>query len=258
MAKRDGRTDARRQSVRAYLHRWAETTGAQLLVVDPVVDEGTLAEGMAGHGVHVTWVASTLDGLVEFGRTDPHAVVVAPEAPGIPADEFVGLIRRHGSPYVIAGTEDLRELTDPAAAARRGSGVGSLMLAGASAVALRPYAAQSLWELMSHGPRSVSEHARVEVGPIELDASAFTVRVNGHRIADLPLKEFELLRELMLHSPGIVTDDELGEALWGTHGRRPGGNTIAMHVTRLRARLGPVAVVRRIRGRGYSLTIDPD
>lgn len=258
MTKRDGRTDARRQSVRAYLHRWAETTGAQLLVVDPAVDEGALAEGMAGHGVHVTWVASTLDGLVEFGRTDPHAVVVAPEAPGIPADEFVGLIRRHGSPYVIAGTEDLSELADPAAASRRGSGVGSLMLAGASAVALRPYAAQSLWELMSHGPRSVSEHARVEVGPIELDASAFTVRVNGQRIADLPLKEFELLRELMLHSPGIVTDDELGDALWGTNGRRPGGNTIAMHVTRLRARLGPVAVVRRIRGRGYSLTIDPD
>lgn len=258
MAKRDGRTDARRQSVRAYLHRWAETTGAQLLVVDPAVDEGALAEGMAGHGVHVTWVASTLDGLVEFGRTDPHAVVVAPEAPGIPADEFVGLIRRHGSPYVIAGTEDLDELADPVAAARRGSGVGSLMLAGASAVALRPYAAQHLWELMSHGPRSVSEHAKVEVGPIELDASAFTVRVNGQRIADLPLKEFELLRELMLHSPGIVTDDELGDALWGTNGRRPGGNTIAMHVTRLRARLGPIAVVRRIRGRGYSLTLDPE
>ena len=257
VAKRDGRVDARRQSVRAYLHRWTEATGAQLLVVDPEPDEGALAEGMAGHGVHVTWVASTLDGLVEFGRTDPHAVVVAPGTPGIPAEEFVGLIRRHGAPYVIAGTEDLDELTDPAATTRRGSGVGSLMLAGASAVVLRPYAPQHLWELISHGPRTVSEHARVEVGPIELDATAFTVRVNGQRIADLPLKEFELLRTLMLHSPGVVTDDELGDALWGDNGRRPGGNTIAMHVTRLRARLGTVAVVRRIRGRGYSLTIDP-
>lgn len=245
MAMRDGR-DARRQSVRAYLHRWAETTGAQLLVVDPRPDEGALADGMAGHGVHVTWVCSTLDALVEFGRTDPHAVLVAPEAPGIPAEEFVGVIRRLGTPYVIAGTEDVTE-----------NGVGSLMLAGASAVVLRPYAPQHLWELMSHGPRSVSEHARVEVGPIELDATAFTVRVDGQRIADLPLKEFELLRTLMLHAPGVVTDDELGDALWGTNGHRPGGNTIAMHVTRLRARLGSAAVVRRVRGRGYSLTIDP-
>lgn len=244
MSSRNGRSDARLQSVRAYLHRWAETSGVQLLVVDPAPDQGALADAMAGHGVHVTWVGSTLDGLVEFGRTDPHAVVVTPDAPGIPPEDFVCLVRRYGSPYVIAGAEDA-------------GGVGPLMLAGAAAVVLRPYAPQDLWALMSHGPRSVVEHARVEFGPIELDATAFTVRVHGQRIADLPLKEFELLRALMLSAPGVVTDDELGEALWGTHGHRPGGNTIAMHVTRLRARLGEAAVVRRIRGKGYCLTVDP-
>jgi DNA-binding response OmpR family regulator len=249
--KWDGRSDARRQSVRAYLHRWAETTGAQLLVVDPDPDEGVLAEAMAGHGVHVTWVASTLDGLVEFGRTDPHAVLVTPTAPGIPADEFVGLIRRHGTPYVIAVADCPADLGSAAGA----GGVGRLMLAGASAVVVRPYAAQDLWAAMSHGPRSVSEHARVEVGPVELDATAFTVRVHGSRIADLPLKEFELLRALMLNAPGVVSDDDLADALWGTHERRPGGNSIAMHVTRLRSRLGDVVVVRRIRGRGYALAI---
>ena len=60
----DGRRDARRQSVRAYLHRWVESSGAQLLVVDPSDDGGALAEAMAGRGVHVTWVGSTL----EIGR----------------------------------------------------------------------------------------------------------------------------------------------------------------------------------------------
>ncbi|GAA1503760.1 response regulator transcription factor [Nocardioides humi] len=247
MSTRDGRRDARRQSVRAYLHRWVESAGAHLLVVDPKDDGGALAEAMAGRGVHVTWVGSTLDGLVEFGRTDPHAVVVAPEAPGIPAEEFVGVIRQHGSPYVIAGACGVE---DPGAA-----GVGPLMLAGASAVVVRPYAPQHLWELLTHAPRSLAEHARLEVGPITLDATAYSVRVNGERIADLPLKEFELLRALMLAAPGVVTDDELRDALWGSDGRRPGGNTIAMHVTRLRARLGVVADVRRIRGRGYSLTV---
>ncbi|MBU2695708.1 hypothetical protein CCO04_11505 [Pimelobacter sp. 30-1] len=247
MGMLDGRRDARRQSVRAYLHRWVETAGAQLLVVDPTDDGGALAEAMAGRGVHVTWVGTTLDGLVAFGRTDPHAVVVAAGAPGIPPDEFVGLIRQHGSPYVIAGTGGV---DDPTAEA-----VGPLMLAGASAVTVRPYAAQHLWDLLTHAPRSVAEHATLEVGPIELDATAYAVRVNGARIADLPLKEFELLRALMLSSPGVVTDDELREALWGADGKRPGGNTIAMHVTRLRTRLGDVADVRRIRGRGYSLTV---
>lgn len=246
-------SEPRRRAARAYLHRWVESSGAQLLVVDPDQDGGALSEAMAGHGVHVTWVGSTLDGLVAFGRTDPHAVLVTPQAPGIPADEFVGLIRRHGSPYVIAGAENLGE-TGGAKVSTAG-GIGPLLLAGASAVVLRPYVAQNLWELISHGPRSVTEHALVEVGPIELDATAFTVRVDGQRISDLPLKEFELLRALMLNAPGVVTDDELGDALWGTSGRRPGGNTIAMHVTRLRARLGDVAAVRRIRGRGYALTL---
>ncbi|WGX97671.1 response regulator transcription factor [Nocardioides sp. L-11A] len=247
MGTRDGRHDVRRQSVRAYLHRWVESSGAQLLVVDPTDDGGALAEAMAGRGVHVTWVGSTLDGLVEFGRTDPHAVVVTPEAPGIPAAEFVDVIRQHGAPYVIAGS---------CLAADAGTdGVGALMLAGASAVAVRPYAPQHLWELLTHAPRSLAEHARLEVGPLALDATAYSVRVHGERIADLPLKEFELLRALMLASPGVVTDDELRDALWGTDGKRPGGNTIAMHVTRLRTRLGGVADVRRIRGRGYSLTV---
>ncbi|WP_408898088.1 response regulator transcription factor [Nocardioides sp. R1-1] len=247
MGTSDGRRDARRQSVRAYLHRWVESAGAQLLVVDPSDDGGALAEAMAGRGVHVTWVGSTLDGLVEFGRTDPHAVVVTPEAPGIPAAEFVGVIRQHGAPYVIAGACRLES--------SGADGVGPLMLAGASAVVLRPYAPQHLWELLTHAPRSLAEHARLEVGPLVLDATAYSVRVDGERIADLPLKEFELLRALMLASPGVVTDDELRAALWGSDGRRPGGNTIAMHVTRLRSRLGEVADVRRIRGRGYSLTV---
>lgn len=235
---------SREATVRTYLHRWAETAGAQLLVVDPGRDEAGLADGMAGRGIHVTWVSSTVDGLVEFGRLDPHAVVVSPQAPGVPAAEFVTAIRRHGSPYVVAALER-----------KYAAEVGVLMLAGASAVVERPYSAAHLWELLSHSPRSLEEHARLVVGPIELDAAAYRVLIDGQRIADLPLKEFELLRALMLRSPGVVTDNELREALWGSEGVRPSGNTIAMHVTRLRHRLGDAADVRRIRGRGYSLSV---
>jgi two-component system, OmpR family, response regulator len=59
----------------------------------------------------------------------------------------------------------------------------------------------------------------------------------------------------MMRAPGVVTDTELRDALWGSEGVRPGGNTIAMHATRLRRRLGDAADVRRIRGRGYALTV---
>lgn len=241
----DGRKDVRRQSVRTYLRKWVATSGAQLLVVDPNDDGGRLAESMAPRGVHVNWVASTTDGLVEFGRTDPLAVIVAPECEGIPAPEFVCVIRRLGASYVLAAGGATPTTPD----------LGPLMAAGASAVVPRPYDAQRVWELMTLSPRSVSDHALVHVGPLELDATAFTVRVDGERIADLPLKEFEMLRALMLAAPGVVTDDELRDALWGSDGRRPGSNTIAMHATRLRSRLGEVADVRRVRGRGYSLAV---
>ena len=232
-------TESRWRAARTSLHRWVEAAGARLLVVDPDDDGGALAERMAGHGIHVTWVGTTLDALVAFGRTDPHAVLVAPECPGVTPVDFVHLIRSHGTPYVMAAA---------------GAGSGPLVMAGAALVVPRPYDAQRVWEAMCQGPRSVADHALVEAGAIELDAASFTVRVRGERIADLPLKEFELLRALLIAAPGMVTDDELRDALWGDSGRRPGGNTIAMHVTRLRARLGDAALVRRIRGRGYTLT----
>ena len=232
----------REETAHAYLHRWAETSGVQLLVVDPLPDRAALTDALAGRGVHVVWADSTVDGLVEFGRVHPNAVVVAPCAPGIPAAEFVDVIRRHGASYVIAVLERARP-----------DGVGALLRAGASAVVSAPYTANQLWEALSASPEPIAERAHLSVGPIELDAGAYSVAIRGRRIPDLPLKEFELLRELMLRAPGVVSDDELRAALWGSGAAS--GNTIAMHVTRLRARLGDVATVRRIRGRGYSLTV---
>lgn len=236
---------SREAAVRSYLHRWAEAAGAHLLVVDPDAERADLRDAMAGRGVHLTWVRSTTDALVEYGRTDPHAVVVAPEAGGIPAEEFVTTIRRFGSPYVIAALEKVSD-----------AAVGSLMVAGASALLPRPFTAVDLWDALVASPRPLDEHVHVVVGPIELDAAAYRVTIAGERIPDLPLKEFELLRTLMLHAPGVVSDDELRAALWGGATGSPSGNTIAMHVTRLRTRLGAAAAVRRIRGRGYALTLD--
>jgi two-component system, OmpR family, response regulator len=55
---------------------------ARLLVVDARGDRERLRDDLAARGVHVTWAGSTLDGLVEFGRTEPTAVIIAPDAPG--------------------------------------------------------------------------------------------------------------------------------------------------------------------------------
>jgi DNA-binding response OmpR family regulator len=228
---------------------WAVATGPQVLVVDPEGESAELRDALAVRGVQLTWSRTTADALVAFGRLDPYAVVVAPDVSGGAAGptpaEFVATIKRHGSPYVIAA---VCGAPDAASAA--------LLDAGASAWVSRPYSARELWERLSSSPYPIEEHTRVVVGPVELDTAAYSVHVDGRRIPDLPLKEFELLRALMLRAPEVVSDDEVREALWGSGPGAPGGNTIAMHATRLRGRLGGTASVRRVRGRGYALSVD--
>lgn len=234
---------ARTAAARASSRRWTETTGAHVLVVDPVADEQFQLD-MASRGVHVTTVASTLDALVEFGRTAPYAILIAPSTPGISPCQFIRKVREHASPVIIA----LRDPGDVAAA-------GELLLAGASAAVTRPYSASSLWNTLQQAAAALVDRARVSFGPIELDARAYAVHIHGERIADLPLKEFELLRTLMLRAPEVLNNEELRIALWGTDAGRHSDNTISAHVGRLRVRLHGIAEIRRIYGRGYSLTL---
>ena len=230
-------------SVRARAGRWNESPGARLLVVDARGDRERLRDDLAARGVHVTWAGSTLDGLIEFGRTEPTAVLIAPDAPGVPATEFVCKIREYGAPFVIAAL-------DGAEAA----GAGPLMLAGVGAAVTRPYTAETVWDVLQQAGPAL-DGARVIFGPIELEGRAYAVRIDGERIADLPLKEFEVLRTLMYHAPEVLSDSELRAAVWGAQAEGPPANTIAVHVGRLRNRLRGVARIRRIRGRGYSLTL---
>jgi len=227
---------------------WTETTGAHLLVVDPDLDENgdgaALREELAARWVHVILVRSALDGLVAFGRIDPDAIVVSTNALGLSATEFVRKVREHSPALVIAAMNG----ADTEAA-------GALMLAGATAAVTRPYTAGSVWEVWSRSPQPPDGRVRITYGPIELDALAYTVRIDGERIADLPLKEFELLRTLMYCAPRVISNDELRQTLWGDADTGPTDNTIAVHVGRLRNRLQHVARIRRIRGQGYALTV---
>ena len=194
-------------------------------------------------GVQVTVVSGTVAGLIEFGRLDPPAVVVASSAGGdVTASAFIREIKLHSSPLVVVA---LDSATDPEGA--------NLLIAGAAAAVIRPYSAEALWSVLERSGR-IFDDARITRGPIEVDSQAFVVRVHGQRLADFPLKEFEMLRLLLQHAPEVISDEELRTSLWGaaplTH------NTIAVHAARLRHRLDGVAQIRRIRGRGYSLVFD--
>ena len=226
--------------------RWPGAAGTQLLVVDPAGVSDRFADEMSSRGIHVVGVRSLIDGLIEVGRTNPHVVLVAPEAPGIAIADFLAGVKRYSSAVIIAVLESPES-----------ANAGSLMLAGVTAAVTRPYTSTSVCDVYDAANRAVGDQARVRFGRIELDARAYAVTVDGARIPDLPLKEFELLRMLMSRAPEVVTDGDLRASLWGHDDHhQPADNTIAVHAGRVRHRLKGLANVRRVRGRGYSLTLD--
>ena len=90
------------------------------------------------------------------------------------------------------------------------------------------------------------------VGPIALDVVRHRVTVGGNEVT-LTLKEFELLRLLLLH-PGVAfTREKLMERVWGTDylGET---RTVDMHVRTLRQKLGACGeMIETVRGVGYRL-----
>ncbi|MDN4172506.1 winged helix-turn-helix domain-containing protein [Nocardioides sp. SOB77] len=223
--------------------------GARLLVVDTRGDDRLVCE-LAELGVEATVTGTTADALVLLGRLDPHVVVVAPSVPGpLDAAELVATVRAHSAALVVAALDVLD-----------GPDAGPLLVAGAGAAVTRPYTAASLCEVLARFAPGLADGTtgggRVSYGPLEVDPDTYAVVVHGTRAPDLPGKEFELLHALLRRAPGVVGNDELRASLWGSEGVGPSDNTIAVHVARLRHRLEGVARIRRLRGRGYALTLD--
>jgi DNA-binding response OmpR family regulator len=220
------------------------SVGVQLLVVDPD-DEGkkSVTSRLGAGGVNVTWCTSAVDALIEFGRIDPDAVVVSPLLGSIDASEFVKAVKRHDSRLVLVAVD--------AAAAES---AGRLFLAGATTAVSRPYDADEVMQRLVEHTRDLDARARITFGDIELDPRAYEVRVAGVPLGGVPLKEFELLRVLMLNGNNLVATDTVLEALWGSAADAPSSNAVAVHAARLRARLAGHARVTRIRGRGFRLS----
>ena len=89
-------------------------------------------------------------------------------------------------------------------------------------------------------------------GALTLDPERHIVMADGARV-ELTLKEFELLRLLLLH-PGVAfTREKLMERVWGTDylGET---RTVDMHVRTLRQKLGACGeMIETVRGVGYRL-----
>lgn len=93
---------------------------------------------------------------------------------------------------------------------------------------------------------------RISVGGILLDDEKHMVLSDGGEIS-LTLKEFELLRYLMMNRDIVLSRDMIMQTVWGTDFEGE-SRTVDMHVNTLRHKLGKCGgQIRTVRGIGYSI-----
>ena len=97
--------------------------------------------------------------------------------------------------------------------------------------------------LLRRGERTV-----VNRGGIEIDPELMQVKRNGQALL-LTLTEYKILTSL-IRSRGIVPRERLLEALWDDGGKYVDDNTLSVHMSRLREKIGPEHILT-VRGVGY-------
>lgn len=91
------------------------------------------------------------------------------------------------------------------------------------------------------------------VGEILLNNEKHSVFV-ANRAVILTLKEYELLRYLMINEDIVLTRETIMQKVWGTEFEGE-SRTVDMHIKTLRQKLGEAAgQIRTIRGVGYSIS----
>ncbi len=92
----------------------------------------------------------------------------------------------------------------------------------------------------------------IQVGNLELDAARHEAR-RGGRLLDLTVKEFALLRYLMLHAGQVITPERLLDHVWDEHAD-PFTNTVRVTISNLRRKLGDDQPIETVVGKGYRLS----
>ena len=221
------------------------TTGTGSLVV--VEANSTVAAALIAAaalvGIETTWCRDGADALLTVGANPPNVLVIAARTDTVTAAGISAAVRSRWSlPILVGAAPGEDELAREALAA------------GASAVIVRPYdiAAIAPFALNANG-KPPEESGLFVAGPIRVDRRGYETRV-GDRYVELTQRELELLVFLIVNQGTVTSTEEISQAVWGHPAET---NTVAVHVKRLRQKLGADPThgeyIRTVRGAGYRL-----
>jgi len=219
-------------------------TGAGLIVVaedDPAV-AGLVRMYLARDGFGVQTYADGTSALQAIRTHRPVAVVLDIGLPGTDGIEVCRRLRADGDRtpilFVTARDDEVDRI------------VGLEL--GADDYVTKPFSPRELVARVHAVLRRTrpADDDRRELGDVVLDAVRHRVWSAGTEV-HLTATEFDLLAHL-LRQPGRVWQrDELLAAVWG-YGSDAGSRTVDVHVSQLRAKLGPTCPIRTVRGVGYA------
>ncbi|WP_347683723.1 response regulator transcription factor [Actinocorallia sp. B10E7] len=216
-----------------------------LLVADPDETLGhDLVLALSGRGVEVSVCTDGAEALLRVGSLDPDVLLISAGLPTVGAVTFVKAVRkRYQMPLILGvGADDAEEAV-------------RALAAGANLCVARPYRLDELLPLITGvRPESPAVAKLLTCGTIDLDPVSHVVRVDA-RPVHLPLREYELLHYLMLNADKVVSRRQIQTHVWRSD--KVMTNTIAVHVRRLRERLGDdpenPGIILTVRGVGYRL-----
>ena len=101
----------------------------------------------------------------------------------------------------------------------------------------------------------VDETGILKVGDILINLTRYEVRVRGARV-ELTLKEYELLKHLVMNRSRVFTRGDLLNQIWG-YNYYGGMRTVDVHIRRVRSKLEGAgdSYIKTIRGVGYKFEL---
>jgi len=202
-----------------------------------------LVDAAARIGINTTWCRDGAEALLAVGAEAPDLLVIAAQTDTVDAARIVAMVRSRSDVPILVGA---------------GSGEDDLareaLAAGASAVVARPYDITAIAPFAVKAATKAAGGQQVySAGPIEVDPHGYETRVRGRHV-QLTQRELELLVFLIKRRGRVASSQEISRAVWG---RSSDTNTVAVHVKRLREKLGNDRehgeFIRTIRGAGYRL-----
>ena len=223
-----------------------------LLVEDEESIADALTVGLTREGFDVEWVADGVSAIEAFERKTPNLVLLDVMLPNMSGLDVCRLIRLKSEVPVIMVTAKTEEV----------DAVVALEL-GADDYVTKPYQFRELVarirailrraEARNQDKAIKNVPSRLKAGDLVIDQDRHEVLLNYQLIA-LPLKEYELLLQLVANAGRALSRDDLIDAVWGTD-YVGGTKTLDVHIRRIRSRIEddpqrPLRVIT-IRGVGY-------